>query len=118
MSALPQESKTGSPSPETAALFYRDAPDRPTDETYTHWLAIARADRAEALRVLLENETLLAEHEGVTPRAMRAVCDLPTLVGLLRNQARDNDTIAREIIADPRSASSRRRMENAVAARR
>ena len=46
---------------------------------------------------------------------MRSFCDLPTLIGLLRDQARDNDTIAREIIADPTSANSQRRMENALA---
>jgi len=103
------------PAPETVALFYPDAPARPDDDTYTRWLEVARADRADAFKAILENEQLLAKHGGETPKGLRGFCDLPTMLRLLRDQARDNDAIAREIIADPSSANSRRRMENALA---
>lgn len=85
------------------------------DDPYARWLEVARADRADALKVILENEQLLAKHGGETPKELRGFCDLPTMLRLLRDQARDNDSIAREIIADPSSANSRRRMENALA---
>jgi hypothetical protein len=117
MSTPKQETSSGQkgPAPETIALFYPDAPARPGDGIYARWLEVARADRAAALKVILENEQLLAKHGGETPKELRGFCDLPTMLRQLRDQARDNDAIAREIIADPSSANSRRRMENALA---
>ena len=109
-------SKTARAAPETVRLFYPDAPACFEDALYMRWLDVVRADRAERLRLICENEAMLAEIQSAKFAELPGIIhSVPAILERLRKSASEHDAAAREIIANPTSARNRERMEKALA---